>query len=146
MASEIVRAAGLLIYRRTGSVNEYLLLQASYEPHHWTPPKGHVDPGEDEWTAALREVKEEASIDSSNLDIHKDFSHVMNYEVNGKPKKVTYWLAHLKSDEAVKPVQLSKEHQNSSWCNVSDAITKAKFPEMGKMLKAADEYLKNKYP
>ena len=69
----LVRAAGLLIFRKSSNIVEYLLLQASYEPFHWTPPKGidqikgpkitfagHVDPGEDEWTAALREVQEEA--------------------------------------------------------------------------------------
>lgn len=36
----LVRAAGLLIYRKIAGQIEYLLLQASYEPYHWTPPKG----------------------------------------------------------------------------------------------------------
>jgi bis(5'-nucleosidyl)-tetraphosphatase len=102
-ADTLVRAAGLLIYRRKASVDEFLLLQASYEPFHWTPPKGkfsevltlflsdqgHVDPGENEWTAAIREVREEAGIDAMDkLEIHTEFKHEMFYTVKSKPKKV----------------------------------------------------------
>ena len=51
------RAAGLVIYRLKDGAGvssaEWLLLQTSYGEHHWTPPKGHVDPGEDDITAAL---------------------------------------------------------------------------------------------
>lgn len=34
-----VRAAGFLLFRRKEHV-EFLLLQASYRDHHWSPPKG----------------------------------------------------------------------------------------------------------
>ena len=44
MSKELVRAAGFVLFRRNPSV-EYLLMQTSYGQHHWTPPKGHVDPG-----------------------------------------------------------------------------------------------------
>jgi len=37
--SELVRAAGLLVYRKDDQNIKYLLLRASYEPFHWTPPK-----------------------------------------------------------------------------------------------------------
>ena len=41
-------AAGFVIFRRRdlSSEPEWLLLQTSYGEHHWTPPKGHLDPGE----------------------------------------------------------------------------------------------------
>ena len=37
-----------MIFRRRdlSSEPEWLLLQTSYGEHHWTPPKGHLDPGE----------------------------------------------------------------------------------------------------
>lgn len=38
---EMIRAAGMVIYRVNGNAFEYLLLQASYPPFHWTPPKGN---------------------------------------------------------------------------------------------------------
>ena len=53
-------AAGFLIFRRVMNKIEYLLQQASYGDFHWSPPKGHVDPGEDTFETALREVREEA--------------------------------------------------------------------------------------
>ncbi|KOB65136.1 Diadenosine tetraphosphatase, partial [Operophtera brumata] len=56
------RAAGLVIFRNVNQVVQYLMLQTSYGEHHWTPPKGHVDPGESDWVTALRETKEEAGL------------------------------------------------------------------------------------
>ena len=48
MSQSIRRAAGLVIFRRRdlSCQPEWLLLQTSYGEHHWTPPKGHLDPGE----------------------------------------------------------------------------------------------------
>ena len=42
------KAAGLVIFRRRDLTSDpqWLLLQTSYGEHHWTPPKGHLDPGE----------------------------------------------------------------------------------------------------
>uniref|UniRef100_A0A914YCD1 Bis(5'-nucleosyl)-tetraphosphatase [asymmetrical] n=1 Tax=Panagrolaimus superbus TaxID=310955 RepID=A0A914YCD1_9BILA len=138
-----VRAAGLLVYRPVKDGVEYLLLQASYKPFHWTPPKGHVDPGEDEWTAALRETKEEAGINADQLEIDKDFNFIQRYIANGEPKTVAYWLAKL-----VKPLEvtLSNEHQKMKWLGLEDSIALSKFKEMEEMLRAADNYLKEKSP
>ena len=49
-------AAGLVVFRRIHSAIEYLLLHASYELNLWSPPKGHVDPGENELQTAWRLV------------------------------------------------------------------------------------------
>ncbi|XP_017471573.1 PREDICTED: bis(5'-nucleosyl)-tetraphosphatase [asymmetrical] isoform X1 [Rhagoletis zephyria] len=54
------RAAGFVIFRRIEEQIQYLLLRASYADFHWSSPKGHVDPGEDDFTTALRETREEA--------------------------------------------------------------------------------------
>jgi len=35
-----LRASGFVIFRLVCNQIEYLLLQASYGAHHWTPPKG----------------------------------------------------------------------------------------------------------
>lgn len=37
----VVKAAGLVIFRRKIQI-EFLLMQASYGDHHWTPPKGNT--------------------------------------------------------------------------------------------------------
>uniref|UniRef100_A0A0M3IHP1 Bis(5'-nucleosyl)-tetraphosphatase [asymmetrical] n=2 Tax=Ascaris TaxID=6251 RepID=A0A0M3IHP1_ASCLU len=147
--SSIVRAAGMVVYRRVNHQFEYLLLQASYPPYHWTPPKGHLDPGEDEWAAAVRETKEEAGISIEHLDVHKDFEEVLQYEVKQsrydgevtKQKTVRYWLARLVDSDAVK---LSDEHQKMKWAPVDEAIHIAQFEDIGKLFRKAEEFLQSK--
>jgi len=39
MSSKVV-AAGFIVFRIMSNQIQYLLLQASYGVHHWTPPKG----------------------------------------------------------------------------------------------------------
>ncbi|KAI6202452.1 Bis(5'-nucleosyl)-tetraphosphatase [asymmetrical] [Aphelenchoides besseyi] len=137
----MVSAAGLLIYRVINNTNEYLLLQASYKPYHWTPPKGHVDPGETEWQAAIRETKEEAAIDEKDVEIDKNFHHIMHYDTPKEGRKtVHYWLAKLLTGD----VKLSHEHTNWDWKPLETAVTLTKFPEMEKMLRSAEAYLAKK--
>ena len=88
------RAAGLVIFRKLQSgIPEWLLLQTSYGEHHWTPPKGHLDPGEDDITAAVRETREEAGLSEEDLEIYRDIRAELKYEAFGNPKIVTYRLA-----------------------------------------------------
>ncbi|NXO67647.1 AP4A tetraphosphatase, partial [Phainopepla nitens] len=126
-----VRACGLIIYRRlqpapsskvTDSI-EYLLLQTSYGTHHWTPPKGHVDPGEDDLQTAFRETQEEA----------------LHYPVRGKPKTVVYWLAEMKDCNT--EIKLSEEHQAFQWLKLEDACKFAEYEDMQATLKEVHQFL-----
>ncbi|KAH8249073.1 hypothetical protein KR032_005635 [Drosophila birchii] len=108
------KAAGFVIFRRLCGEIQYLLLKASYGDFHWSSPKGHVDPGEDDFTTALRETKEEAGrYDEKDLIIYKDTPLELNYQVKGKPKIVIYWLAELRNP-CQEPI-LSEEHTALKW-------------------------------
>ncbi|EDW76667.2 uncharacterized protein Dwil_GK14539 [Drosophila willistoni] len=107
------KAAGFVLFRRLCGQIEYLLLKASYGDFHWSSPKGHVDPGEDDFTTALRETKEEAGYEEKDLIIHRDTPLTLNYQVKGKPKIVIYWLAELR-DPNQEPI-LSEEHTALKW-------------------------------
>ncbi|XP_020904804.1 bis(5'-nucleosyl)-tetraphosphatase [asymmetrical] [Exaiptasia diaphana] len=115
-----LRAAGLVIYRylKAKGLPEYLLLQTSYGKHHWTPPKGHVDPGESDYETALRETKEEAGFGEDDLNM-TSVKKTLHYEVRGRPKTVIYWLAELKDYK--KSVKLSDEHQDYKWLTFESA-------------------------
>jgi predicted NUDIX family NTP pyrophosphohydrolase len=58
-------SAGILIFRRRSGGPEFLLAHpggpfwANKDEAAWSIPKGLVEPGEDPWRAALREVEEE---------------------------------------------------------------------------------------
>ncbi|CAL8138090.1 unnamed protein product [Orchesella dallaii] len=118
--SSPVRAAGLIVFRVLEKLQfEYLLLQTSYGENHWTPPKGHLDEGEDALTAAVRETEEEAGLPPSSYEILQGntFPLTLEYPVKGKPKKVEYWVAKLKAPET--PIKLSDEHINLAWVPLS---------------------------
>ncbi|XP_045501692.1 bis(5'-nucleosyl)-tetraphosphatase [asymmetrical] [Colias croceus] len=126
------RAAGLVIYKHSNQLIQFLLLQTSYGEHHWTPPKGHVDPGESDWETALRETQEEAGFTQNDLEIDKNTKKMLTYEVNGKPKEVIYWLAKLINPET--PVKLSDEHQDFKWLPLQQAQELSGFDDMKVML------------
>ncbi|XP_049877092.1 bis(5'-nucleosyl)-tetraphosphatase [asymmetrical] isoform X1 [Pectinophora gossypiella] len=131
------RAAGLVIFRNVNQIVQFLMLQTSYGEHHWTPPKGHVDPGESDWVTALRETKEEAGLSESDLNVYKDVTKTLNYEVKGKPKVVVYWLAKLKNPDYA--VTLSDEHQDMKWLPLKQAQEIAGYDDMKKLLEEFNE-------
>ncbi|CAH2089773.1 unnamed protein product [Euphydryas editha] len=92
----------------------------------------HVDPGESDWVTALRETKEEAGLSENDLEIYKNISHTLNYEVKGKPKAVVYWLAKIKDPN--QKVTLSDEHQDLKWLPLKEAQEISGFEDMKKLL------------
>ena len=140
-----VGAAGFIVFRRAQASIEYLLMETSYGQHHWTPPKGHVDPGEDEWKAAVRETREEAGLDhEKDLSIVRDFKVVTEYRCTTKKlgthdKRVTYWLAELSREGA--EVVLSDEHQDYKWLPLDEACKLARFEAMQDALKKSEQKL-----
>ncbi|XP_020389047.1 bis(5'-nucleosyl)-tetraphosphatase [asymmetrical] [Rhincodon typus] len=141
-----LRACGLIIFRRlnTGLAAkpqdiEFLLLQTSYGQHHWTPPKGHVDPGEDDLQTALRETEEEAGLGRKDFNLLDGYKKEMIYKVNNKPKTVIYWLAELKDYNI--EIKLSNEHQSFCWLNVDEACEVAKYQEMQEALREAHQFI-----
>ncbi|EEB12727.1 Bis, putative [Pediculus humanus corporis] len=136
------KAAGFIIFRKISDNFEYLLLQASYGTHHWTPPKGHVEPGESEMEAALRETKEEAGFEKDDLKIYKNFQRTLRYTANGTRKTVVYWLADLYKNT---PVTLSSEHQAYKWGILNEASKLCHFKDFEELLKDCEEFLKKDY-
>ncbi|XP_066502627.1 bis(5'-nucleosyl)-tetraphosphatase [asymmetrical] [Hoplias malabaricus] len=139
-----LRACGFIIFRRLAQCSpphniEYLLLQTSYGEHHWTPPKGHVDPGEDDLTTAWRETQEEAGLGKEHLCMVNGFLHKLHYEVRGKQKEVLYWLAELR-DPSIKVI-LSDEHQDYRWAKLDEACSLAKYQDLQDTLKSVQHFL-----
>uniref|UniRef100_A0A2P2I427 Bis(5'-nucleosyl)-tetraphosphatase [asymmetrical] n=1 Tax=Hirondellea gigas TaxID=1518452 RepID=A0A2P2I427_9CRUS len=145
MSIEVVRASGIVIYRRVAQQLEYLLMQTAYGNHHWTPPKGHVDPGEDDWQTALRETQEEAGlVNGEHYVLDDDFKREVKYIVKDKPKVVVYYLAELKqelSSDKEDPVKMSDEHQAYKWLPIDQAIELVVFQTTSNLLQECHDYL-----
>lgn len=133
-----VRAAGLIIIRRIEEGIQYLMMQTSYGEHHWTPPKGHVDRGETDLQAALRETQEEAGLQETDFKM-LDFKRELHYPVKGKPKVVVYWLSELLNPNS--KIKLSREHQAFEWAGLDRAIELAKYPDLQNLLRECHSYL-----
>ena len=58
-----VSCAGCLVYRRSGRERELLLVRPAWSAVEWCIPKGHVEPGESLFDAALRETFEETGVE-----------------------------------------------------------------------------------
>ncbi|XP_028914948.1 bis(5'-nucleosyl)-tetraphosphatase [asymmetrical] [Ornithorhynchus anatinus] len=140
-----LRACGLIIFRRPrvpkvdNSAIEFLLLEASNGIHHWTPPKGHVDPGENDLETALRETQEEAGLAPSQLTLIEGFKSELSYVAWNKPKTVTYWLAEVNDFDA--EIRLSDEHRAYRWLGLEEACKLAGFEDMERSLRQGHQFL-----
>ena len=144
------RAAGFVVFRRLENAPvEFLLLKASYGTKHWTPPKGHVDPGESDFETALRETVEESGLEAKHLEQVKDFKVELKYDVPGRgknagkivPKTVIYFLAKLIDPEKVE-VKLSEEHTDFIWAELDKACEISEYEEAKMLLRKCDEAIK----
>ena len=88
-----------MIHAAGGVVRRNGLIAVVHRPQHgdWSLPKGKLEPGEDDATAAVREVREETGRDAV---IERDLGTV-SYEVaSGRPKTVRWYLMTASADTA----------------------------------------------
>jgi 8-oxo-dGTP diphosphatase len=85
--SELVRAAGGIVWRRRGPAVEVVLVhRPAYDD--WAFPKGKLEPDESEEDAAVREVEEETSL---VCELGPELGTTSYHDSKGRPKIVRYW-------------------------------------------------------
>jgi len=126
------KSAGVVVVRD----GKYLLLH--YEGGHWDFAKGHVEKGETEEIAALRELKEETALEG---EIIPGFSHKIHYFFNrGKEKvskDVVFFIAKVKGAKVI----LSDEHVGFDWLPIEDALKKLTYDTAKDVLRKAKNWL-----
>lgn len=131
MATET--SAGAAVFYR-GDQIEYLLLFSTY----WGFPKGHIEAGESERTAALREVREETGLEVTLLD---NFRQVDAYTFSRRgtivQKQSIYFLGQAHDRDS----RLSWEHTDMAWLPFDDALERLKYEGGRAILRAADKFL-----
>lgn len=99
---------------------QYLLLRAY---RNWDFPKGLVEPGEQPWDAAVREVREETTLENLVFDWGSGFMDTGPYN---KGKISRYYIA--RSDETrvhlpINPELGFPEHQEARWVRFDTALS-----------------------
>jgi len=132
------RSAGFVIFHVDAQTRErrYLLLDYG---RYWDFPKGHLEPGESDLAAAVRELEEETGI--TDITRVEGFAREINYfyHANGTPmnKSVIFFLAETDDEE----IRLSHEHVGGAYFKFDDAIRKLKYPNAREVLRAAEVFL-----
>ncbi len=134
------KSSGAVVY--TIAEGEILYLLIKQENGDIGFPKGHLEIGETEEQAALREIFEETSIKSN---IVGDFRCEISYTMpNGKNKTAVYFTAEFR-DQAPKH---NDGYENNEYivCSFNDALKIITFDDLKDILIKANEYLeKRKY-
>jgi bis(5'-nucleosidyl)-tetraphosphatase len=116
--SPLRRAAGAVVVRAADTGWRYLLLRAY---RNWDFPKGLVEPGESPLAAALREVREETSLDALTLPWAEEFRETEPY---ARGKVARYYLALSGAGDVHLPVSAElgrPEHHEYRWATADDA-------------------------
>ena len=113
-------SAGVVVVHVAGGAVQYLLLRA-YK--NWDFPKGLVEPGEQPLDAALREVREETTLESLAFDWGTDYVDTGPYN---KGKISRYYLARSGATKVHLPINPElgfPEHQEARWVGFETALT-----------------------
>lgn len=89
-----VRQAGAIAVRGQGSGAEVFLVRAKKNPGDWIFPKGHIEPGEDARTAAVRELLEEGGV----IGTAGELVGVSTFRTGTKHVEVVYYLVTFVGD------------------------------------------------
>lgn len=120
-----VLSAGIIpVWRASGGDWRFLLLRA-YD--YWDFPKGIVEPGEEPWTGALRELREETGIQEARPRWGSDFFETSPYS---RGKVARYYLAEVAGPSGQAPeIRLEPnpahghvEHHEFSWLKREEAV------------------------
>ena len=135
------RSAGVIVFRKAADgERQYLLLDYG---QYWDFPKGHIEAGEDEREAALRELGEETGI--KDVELMDDFRHEIVYFFRPKGrglvrKTVVFFIGEVDSPD----VKISHEHVGFAWVKGTEAVGQVKYPTAKEVMQAVLRHLERR--
>lgn len=137
------QSAGAVVFRMVGRAPHYLLLHypssKKAKKEYWDFPKGHVEKGETETQAALREIKEETGLQA--LRIVSGFEERIQYFFRAQQKTVFKTVVFFLAQTKEKEVKISFEHKGFQWLPFERALKQLKFTNAKQILKKVHSFL-----
>ena len=133
------RAAGVVIVHASDPDRPRFLLLRAYR--NWDLPKGLVEPDEDPFAAAVREVEEETGITDLEFAWGRLYIETEPYSGN---KIARFYIARTSSERITLPVNPTlgrPEHHEYRWCDLDAAIALV-VPRLQRVLAWAAEKTK----
>ena len=97
------KSCGAILYRMREGKPEYLMLMQK-KSRTWSFAKGHMEPGETEAEAAVREVREETG---GRVTLREGFCETVEYAVSPRTRKrVVLFLAEMTAEPNVQPEEI----------------------------------------
>lgn len=113
-AGPLVAAAGGVIWRRSAGAGVEVVLVHRPRYDDWSLPKGKLEPGESDETAAVREVEEETGV-VGRLGV--ELPTTTYIDRSGRTKRVRYWAMTVASGAPVG----SNEVDDARWVPLAEA-------------------------
>lgn len=132
------RAAGFVLFRTINQLRQYLLLRHRNDGH-WAFPKGRLESGEDELTAAIREIFEETNIDQ--LRPVPGFCETSHYCFQREGRSITKTVVYFLAETSQSDVLLSSEHTDFRWLCFEDAVDALTYAESRRIINTAHRLL-----
>jgi 8-oxo-dGTP pyrophosphatase MutT (NUDIX family) len=132
-----VSQAGAVVFRTDGGSVRILLVRSRKNPGVWVFPKGHLEPGESDADAALREAEEEAGISGTVVG---PVGPTLTFQSGDESVAVKYYLVHLTADAA------SPEGRDKVWLAPDEALERLGFQNARDLLRAALRTIERQRP
>ena len=129
------RSVGIVVYRDTPEGRKYLIMLKKRSTDF---PKGHVEKGETDEQAALRETREETGIDQVELRGPLGATH---YTLRKKGEVTRKTVAFFLGRTAQETVTISHEHKGFLWLAPNEAIGRLSFENQRRLVRKAEELL-----
>lgn len=139
--SRKIVSAGIIIFRKTREGYKFLLLY--HGRNYWNFPKGKLEAEERSWQTALREVREETGLKSTELKFISNFkAYERFFFPRGKEKIFKIVILYL-AETRQPNITVSYEHEGYGWFTFNEAKKiLAKYPENVRILTTAYDFLK----
>jgi 8-oxo-dGTP diphosphatase len=137
-------SAGGVVFTRIDGRIHFLLIQHAFN-HHWSIPKGYVEPDEAIEAAAVREIKEETGVDAEIIDFLGHIDIHTTHPEHRMHRKLHAYLLESKSGSVLHPDLFDPEEGMIGavkWFTPQTALKKIAYKNLRGIVRKADERLK----